>query len=63
VPPIRMTFDVSDRDLAFERIQSMGIREYEPEFQGPYGPVFTVLDPDNNLINLLCPKTAPEWRN
>lgn len=58
VPAIRLTFQVEDRDEARARIDQFGVREYDPEFQGPYGPVFTVMDPDNNLINLLCPKYA-----
>ncbi len=53
--PIGITFQVQDLDRTRRHLVDMGVEYFEPELSGQYGPLITLLDPDNNLINLQFP--------
>jgi predicted enzyme related to lactoylglutathione lyase len=53
--PIGLTFQVKDIQAAREHCIKMGVEYFEPEIQGQYGILMTLIDPENNLINLQAP--------
>jgi catechol 2,3-dioxygenase-like lactoylglutathione lyase family enzyme len=58
---IGITFQVKDLWPVREHLIKMGVEYFDKELNGQYGPLITLLDPDNNLINIQEPNERA-WR-
>jgi predicted enzyme related to lactoylglutathione lyase len=52
---LSFTFQVHDIEKTREHLKQMGVEYHEPELEGQYGPLITLVDPDNNLVKLQFP--------
>ncbi|AZK97672.1 VOC family protein [Streptomyces tsukubensis] len=53
--PVSVTYQVDDLDAVRAHLQAMDVPYFTPEFNGQYGRLLTLLDPDHNIIKLQAP--------
>ncbi|MFJ8229945.1 VOC family protein [Streptomyces sp. NPDC094448] len=53
--PVSVTYQVDDLDTVRSHLQAMDVPYFTPEFNGQYGRLLTLLDPDHNIIKLQAP--------
>ncbi|MGV9314033.1 VOC family protein [Streptomyces sp. NPDC003691] len=53
--PVSVTYQVDDLDAVRTHLRAMQVPYFTPEFNGQYGRLLTLLDPDRNIIKLQAP--------